>query len=190
MTTLTHLQLNSFPVHSAPSPFCSICFFCSTSSFPGSSPAGRILSATRCWGRARKQCQRLIHFLLLNQTEKYGLSFVKLHSPPDSAAESNSSDAVGEKQQMKLGVFSLREEPKDLPSGSLFFRKEQTSVSSVATANTAARARMATAAALKADQSDSAEKRPEQSESKRKSPPAVHSPRRVTTPKTGPKKVA
>ena len=159
-------------------------------SFPGSSPAGRILSVTRCWGKAREQCQRLIHFLLLNQTEKYGLSFVKLHSPPDSAAESNSSDAVGEKQQMKLGVFSLREEPKDLPSGSLFFRKEQTSVSSVATANTAARARMATAAALKADQSDSAEKRPEQSESKRKSPPAVHSPHHVTTPKTGPKKVA
>ena len=121
---------------------------------------------------------------------------MKLHSPPDSSAEGSSSDAAGEKQPVKLGVFSLREEPKDLPSGSLFFRKEQTNVSSVAAASTAARARMATAAALKADQSDSAEKRTDQSgssfsltESKRRSPPAMRSPHHVTTPKTGPKKV-
>ena len=136
------------------------------------------------------------------QTEKYGLSFVRFNSPPDPSAEGNtSSEAVtgGEKQPMKLGGFSLREETKDLPSGSLFFRKDETKASPIAPATMAARARMATAAALKDDQSDSAEKKADQSgsrlsskarvESRRRSPPPTHSPSHVTTPKTASKKV-
>ena len=129
---------------------------------------------------------------------------MRFTSPPDASAEGNtSSESVsgGKKQPMKIGGFSLREETKDLPSGSLFFRKDETKTSPIATATMAARARMATAAALKDDQSDSAEKGVDQSgssisskprvESRKKSPPPTHarSPSHVTTPKTASKKV-
>ena len=129
---------------------------------------------------------------------------MRFSSPPDASADDNtSSESVsgGGKQPMKIGGFSLREETKDLPSGSLFFRKGETKTSPIATATMAARARMATAAALKDDQSDSAEKEVDQSgssisskprvESQKRSPPPTRarSPSHVTTPKTASKKV-
>ena len=59
----------------------------------------------------------------LLQSEQYGLSFIKFHSPPetgtDSTAEQDSGSSV-----TRLGAFALKEERKTLPSGSLFFRKD------------------------------------------------------------------
>lgn len=56
---------------------------------------------------------------------------------------------------MKLGSFSLKDEPKDLPSGSLFFHKEHERASNIPEASLAAKARMATTAALKSKASES-----------------------------------
>ena len=86
--------------------------------------------------------------ILALQTEKYGLTFVKFHSQP----EEGGGDVVSEEGM--IGAFKLREEVKDLPPGSFFFRKEQQDkegkqVKPAVTA--AAQARMASAAALKDD---------------------------------------
>lgn len=89
------------------------------------------------------------------QDEKYGLSFVKLISPPGSGQATPTDTPTlsdpSKSAPIKLGVFSLKEETKDLPPGSLFFRKTATSPPPESPApNAAAQARMASAAALRA----------------------------------------
>lgn len=134
--------------------------------------------AEQKWDRVKLVCTQPY-----NKSEKYGLSFVKLHSTPDAA-----TDAPAPTSPKKLGVFSMKDEAGDLPPGSLFYRRDQqqqqqngkpptsfsSSSSSSATspqASIAAQARMATvsmtttvSAAVKSpargiEQSDSAAKK-------------------------------
>ena len=90
---------------------------------------------------------------------KYGLSFIKLHSPPElDEATPSSAMPTSVPVPTKLGGFSLKEETKDLPSGSLFFKRGLLSSPPGKGAgtgvlsdcpNAAAQARMASAAALR-----------------------------------------
>ena len=66
-----------------------------------------------------------------------------------------------------MGAFSLKEETADLPSGSLFFKKESSTSSSTPSTglSLAAQARAATTEALKGVQSDSPVRKPERTES-------------------------
>ena len=89
------------------------------------------------------------------QTEKYGLSFIKLHSPPKASDEDGGPSATSPAQPIKLGSFSLKDDPKDLPSGSLFFHREHETAPVVPEASTATKARMASTVALKSDLSKS-----------------------------------
>ncbi|XP_064393030.1 DNA repair protein XRCC1-like isoform X2 [Halichondria panicea] len=98
--------------------------------------------AEQKWDRVKIVCTQPF-----NKKEPYGLSFLKLHSPPDSEAT----------PPAKLGAFSLKEETKDLPTGSLFFKKEpstHSSSSSPGGLSMAAKARAATTEALKGNESD------------------------------------
>lgn len=94
------------------------------------------------------------------QKEKYGLSFVTLHSPPETDTPPAkdtpiSSSDTPKPVPTKLGAFSLKEETKEIPSGALFFKRNAVSPLSSATPtpNAAAQARMASAAALRAQAS-------------------------------------
>ena len=91
--------------------------------------------------------------LLLTQSEKYGIPFIKLHSAPepDEATPTDTPiplDSSSKLVPTKLGVFSLKDEPKDLPSGSLFFKRNTAPppTGSGPTPSLAAQARMASAA--------------------------------------------
>ncbi len=104
--------------------------------------------------------------LLHPQSERYGLSFIKLHSPPEPAEVTPTSATptpmpASSAVPIKLGGFSLKEETGDLPSGSLFFKRGPLSSpppppgrgkgagGSSDCPNAAAQARMASAAALR-----------------------------------------
>lgn len=75
------------------------------------------------------------HFRLLVvllQTEKYGLSFIKLHSPPEATPTDTPTTPDATKlpsSGTKLGAFVLKEESRDLPAGSFFFKRNTTSSS-------------------------------------------------------------
>ena len=57
---------------------------------------------------------------LTPQKEQYGLSFLTLHSPPDDSSGTGDEEKTTPKTtptKPKLGAFSLKEEPKALPTG-------------------------------------------------------------------------
>lgn len=57
-----------------------------------------------------------------SKTSSYGLSFVKLHSPPESTDETEPQD----KTQSRLGAFTLKDEVEDtIVSGSLFAKRKE-----------------------------------------------------------------
>ena len=67
-----------------------------------------------------------IPIFISTQTEKYGLSFVTLHSPPEVKDGDIPQDIAGTASSnagKKIGIFSVKEEVTSLPSGSLFFKK-------------------------------------------------------------------
>lgn len=100
--------------------------------------------AEQKWDRVKVVCTQPY-----NKTEKYGLTFIKLQSPPEAGE--------GVSEEGKIGAFKLREDIKDLPPGS-FFRKEQQQKEEKQpkpAVTAAAQARMASAAALKDDSANS-----------------------------------
>ncbi|CAI8025125.1 DNA repair protein XRCC1 [Geodia barretti] len=97
------------------------------------------------WDRVKIVCTQPY-----NKKEQYGLSFLTLHSPPDDSSGTGDEEKTTPKTtptKPKLGAFSLKEEPKALPTGSLFYKKEGSS-SQGSGVSAAAQARSATAAAL------------------------------------------
>ena len=87
-----------------------------------------------------------LDFLCSIQSEKYGVSFVKLHSPPE---ESKTAGSDPSRQPGKLGAFSLKADPKDLPPGTMFHKKaEKTPPPNPPVMNAAAEARKASMEAL------------------------------------------
>lgn len=100
---------------------------------------------------------------LITQAEKYGLSFVNLHSPPDS---SSAEVATTSTQSSKLGGFSLKEETKDLPTGSLFYKKDRPPATTSSPLSMAGQARLASSQAVRNVQLDSVSKKTRESTSK------------------------
>ena len=54
-----------------------------------------------------------------SQKEKYGLSFITLHSPPSESGEKEEEEKKATPTKKHLGAFTLKEEPKNLQSGDL-----------------------------------------------------------------------
>ena len=82
--------------------------------------------ATACCVMTSDCFEFYIPIFISTQTEKYGLSFVTLHSPPEVKDGDIPQDIPGTASSnvgKKIGIFSVKEEVTSLPSGSLFFKK-------------------------------------------------------------------
>jgi DNA-repair protein XRCC1 len=99
--------------------------------------------AEQKWDRVKVMCTQPY-----NKKEQYGLSFITLHSPPGDSS-SQQEDKKTTPTKPTLGAFSLKEEPKPLPTGTLFYKKNHAVLSPAgSSSNAAAQARSASAAAL------------------------------------------
>ncbi|XP_031554129.1 DNA repair protein XRCC1-like [Actinia tenebrosa] len=80
------------------------------------------------WDRVKVVCTQPF-----NKHERYGLSFVSLHSPPEDSAAKDDKDAIPTPK--RLGSFTLRDEEEDaITPGSLFLKKKMASPPAASTA--------------------------------------------------------